>query len=170
MKVIAFLGKEGAGKDTACQCLSQIVPTKRFAFADRLKDIAREIGWNGEKDFKGRRFLQHLGQTAREYKQTIWAEYAVKQMKALESSNDYVCFAVTDVRFKNELACLRHNFDDVVTIRIVGRQSDLGDNSKDISETEVDNVKVDYTVVNDGTVQDLKDSIAEVYKSCISSQ
>ena len=64
MKVVAFCSPvPECGKDTVCS----IMGLKRFAFADRLKEIAYSIGWDGKKDDRGRKLLIDLGAAIRAY-------------------------------------------------------------------------------------------------------
>ena len=66
MIIVALHGPMGSGKSTMANEIKiafqlhgrtvAIVP-----FAKPLKDAARALGWNGEKDAKGRRLLQLLG-------------------------------------------------------------------------------------------------------------
>ena len=56
-------GKAGCGKDTAYKIMKKYAnkSIKRYAFADPLKNIAYEAGWDGIKDEKGRKLLVSLG-------------------------------------------------------------------------------------------------------------
>lgn len=61
-------GKAQSGKDTFAKILMEQYPDakiKRFGFADRLKSMALEFGWNGSKEGEGRSFLIDLGQILR---------------------------------------------------------------------------------------------------------
>jgi len=69
MKIIGITGKAGSGKSTVAACLmaelrNRFYPARRLAFADPLKSICRQMGWNGVKDKRGRRLLQIIGTEA----------------------------------------------------------------------------------------------------------
>lgn len=101
---IAFCGPSGAGKSTAAKYLVKAYGGTILSFAARLKEVAFELGWDGQKDERGRRFLQQLGQTVREYDPDFWANVvrgAAEQM----GGNGNVC--VDDLRFANEVDILR---------------------------------------------------------------
>jgi hypothetical protein len=100
--LIGLCGYGGAGKDTAAEGLTREGWT-RVALADPLKDIATELGWDGQKDDVGRRFLQVLGQSVREHinpEAWIWAAE-----KLIDAAPGPV--VVTDVRYPNEAEMIR---------------------------------------------------------------
>ena len=94
--MVILSGKAGAGKDTCGEYLVSL-GYKRYAFADELKEIARELGWNGEKDEKGRTFLQELGSAGRNYDPDMWIAVIEKMKKENQKGS-----SVTD-------CCLRTN-------------------------------------------------------------
>jgi hypothetical protein len=70
MKILMVSGHATSGKDTFVKYFMENTSAtcKRFAFADALKEIAKELyNWNGEKDAKGRQLLIDIGQIGREY-------------------------------------------------------------------------------------------------------
>lgn len=82
MTKLAFVinGAGGAGKDTLCALAAKHFKTVNVSSIDPIKKIARENGWNGEKDLKSRKFLADLKRIFSEYndlptKYTV-AEYA----------------------------------------------------------------------------------------------
>ncbi len=50
IQLVACIGKMQSGKDTLAE---HLITFKRFAFADKLKETAYMLGWNGLKDEKG---------------------------------------------------------------------------------------------------------------------
>ena len=58
--VIIINGIGGAGKDTLCDFASEYFRTKNISAITPIKDIARQHGWQGEKDNKSRKFLADL--------------------------------------------------------------------------------------------------------------
>ena len=43
-----------------------------------VKAVAKFMGWNGEKDTKGRKLLQGIGNLGREYDNDAWIELLIK--------------------------------------------------------------------------------------------
>ena len=68
MKILLLTGRAGSGKDTFCDLATRSgVNVARHAFADSLKRLAFNAGWDGVKDEKGRRLLIDLGNSIRSY-------------------------------------------------------------------------------------------------------
>ena len=89
MKVLILIsGKAGTGKDTIGEYLVRKFGFKRYAFADRLKEVATELGWNGEKDFAGRKFLQELGSVVRNYDPDTWVNIVLNGIKICQQDRD----------------------------------------------------------------------------------
>lgn len=134
------------GKDTAVSYLGKMYGVKRIAFADKLKDTATSLGWNGEKDEKGRQFLIDLGLAARKYEQNTWVNLAIKDVKDL-IKNGYAV-AISDVRFLNEVNKIHEAFTRTKIIHIGINSDTLGDKSRENNESQIDYEKMnfDYTI------------------------
>ena len=61
MKIIIINGSGGSGKSSFVDFAKKSgLNILEFSMVDRVKELATEIGWNGIKDEKGRRFLSDL--------------------------------------------------------------------------------------------------------------
>lgn len=106
MKIIGIVGYAGSGKDTVASLLAlKLKPktSKIVHFADPLKNIATNLGWNGKKDKKGRKLLQLLGTDV--CRDCIDGEYWVKCMQEVisrETVKGTHYLLMPDVRFANE--------------------------------------------------------------------
>ncbi len=168
--VIGFIGKAGSGKDASALALRSVfenagLRTQRFAFADHLKELCVQLGWDSVKNERGRNLLQHLGDVLREYHGAdYFANYTASQIR--ESDAD-VCF-VTDVRYLNEASALRALGEEpdcsVTLIRIVRDHSGWGKElteaqKKHPSEVEMDQIVIDHLIENNGTIDDLRNEL-----------
>lgn len=163
MKVVLLIGKAGAGKDEAYKCIKELYPTaERYAFADRLKVFAREMGWDGRKDERGRKLLQGIGQTVRAYNEDFWA---VRVVRAIEHDQPDIA-VITDCRFPNEIKFVKAFFRDTTTLKIL--RSGVED-LDDISEHSLDDYEPDYYIKNNGTINDLKRTLGEALNVRFSS-
>ena len=100
-KIIMVSGKARSGKDTFCQyyidCANEKgVRAERMAFADRLKYLAKELGWNGSKEGEGRSFLIDIGQILRD-------DYFVRNGKVISK--------LTGLVTERETYSLRHLYE-----------------------------------------------------------
>ncbi|MCL2227619.1 MAG: hypothetical protein FWB97_08345 [Oscillospiraceae bacterium] len=65
--VVIINGKGGAGKDTVCEIAEKHYRAKTISAITPVKEIARQCGWNGEKDNRARKFLSDLKRLLVEY-------------------------------------------------------------------------------------------------------
>ena len=108
-----FSGKAGVGKSYSADLLKQMVEeynlnTFKSPFAAGVKATARFMGWDGNKDQKGRRLLQRIGQSGREYDENLWVK---SSFQIIENSDSYpydVVF-IDDWRFPNEISFIQKN-------------------------------------------------------------
>lgn len=152
MKHIGLIGLAGSGKDTAADAL--MFTHLRCSFASRLKGIARMLGWDGEKDERGRAFLQDIGMAARKYNPDVWINLLKGEVSPVIQQ-----LVFTDVRFQNE-ADYVHSIGGII-VRIV-RPGIIADNHE--SELKQSEVAADIEIVNDGTIEDLHNKIRNLIK------
>lgn len=71
MKVVIINGSGGSGKDTIVKILKTKLNDKfniyNISTIDKVKEIARDMGWDGKKDERGRQFLADLKE--------LWTDY-----------------------------------------------------------------------------------------------
>lgn len=181
-RIIGLVGKMGSGKDTAARALTTRA-WARVGFADALKDLAMytnpticptkgfnvtlrmlvgEHGWDTAKSvYPGiRKYLQDLGVGVRDFVgDHAWIHAARQRM--MYKQGDIV---VTDCRFLNEAAAIRSWGGSVVRIirsepaegKIDKMFNDLMAAELHVSETELDGIRPDITIVNDGTIEELQ--------------
>ncbi len=152
MKHIGLIGLAGSGKDTAADALEKT--HYRYAFAGRLKSIARLFGWDGQKDERGRALLQELGMAGRKYDQDIWVN-GIKRLLGPEVLKSKLVF--TDVRFQNEADYVREHGG--IVVRIVRPGIISGNHESELKQCEV---AADIEIVNDGTIEDLHKKIRAI--------
>lgn len=121
---IGFTGNAGSGKTSVSKYIQNKFMEKYknsyvliIPFAKSLKEFAKELGWNGEKDEKGRKLLQLLGtEVGRKcIDENIWVnkwkENVLNILKTIKLSNDihvrYILILIDDVRFDNEAKYLK---------------------------------------------------------------
>jgi hypothetical protein len=146
--IVGMIGYAGSGKDTAAEALiSQ--GFERRAFADTIKTIARDIGWDGIKDDYGRRLLQNLGASCRHHiDESVWVEAALR-------GSDDRDIVITDVRYVNEAEFIAAAGGVLVRIERPG----VGPANDHISESELESWSVDIILFNGGSPADLHSSL-----------
>ena len=151
---IAFAGKMGVGKDTAYEYIAGKYdkPITNIKFAQGIYDILKYsqtiCNFTHVKD---RRFLQLVGDWARDNDPNVWVNLALQ--KASETDH---CI-ITDLRYLNEFKKLKDN--GWMCIKIV--RSDIQENRKGTgttthsSETSIDLIcdeSWDYVIENNNNI------------------
>jgi len=159
MKVIGFTGYKQSGKDTAARELSRILLPQhsvQINFADALKDevcmackITRQFLDEHKDNF--RLIMQGYGTDFRRklHGEQYWILKWLERVNKLAPVPAYLL--CTDVRFINEAAVVRRLGGTLIRVERPGVFSD-----GHASETEQRELHADFTVHNDGTVEDLK--------------
>jgi hypothetical protein len=100
---VAFGGRMQVGKTTAARHLEERHGFVRMALADPIKEIARDMGWDGAKDARGRRLLQEVGDVGRRYDPAVWLDRLAARIEAAGDRR----VVVDDVRLGPEVERLR---------------------------------------------------------------
>jgi len=168
--IFGLTGKSGAGKDTAADILCDEFGFTRIAFADKLKDAAREIFGFSTRQLHGAdrdvidaywgcapsTVLQILGFecvrngfAGTQIGEDVWIKAAFRDM---EPGKSYV---FTDVRYENEASAIKSMGGNILRITRSRRVSTRRDHS---SETALDAYPCEE-IVNDGTLGDLEEKL-----------
>lgn len=79
MIVVLITGKKGSGKDTVANELqSNLSKAIIQPNAKRVKEIAKEMGWNEKKDKEGRKLLVDITNAGYSYDPYMWEKLAYK--------------------------------------------------------------------------------------------
>jgi len=147
---IAFSGKMQVGKTTSAEYLVRKYGFVKLAFADKLKEIARDLfPEQFEKGEKPRKLLQDLGIKMREIDEDVWVNYVMRKIKSLPKETN---ITIDDLRFLNEYKALKNEgFFVVRIIRNVPPSPYLNHQS----EIEVDKMPYDWVIYNTSTLENL---------------
>lgn len=171
-KIYIICGKARHGKDTIAEMIQDIYKEKQkdilnLQYSSYIKEYAKKISdWDGSEETKPRELLQQLGtQVIRE---KIDELFFVKRMIGDIQVYSYFFDALTisDARFKVEADMPREKFDDVVIIHVVRPNFDNGlteEQKKHRTEIDFDDYdKYNYTIINDGTLEELRQKVEEI--------
>ena len=188
MHIFIVSGKAQSGKDEFCKVATPYLSSRHFkcaqlAFADEVKRVAREFGWGGVKNEKGRSLLQWVGDGGRQFDPDIWikkllfklCEKYCNSLYYLEADND-VLF-ITDARYPNEIDRVREwaQENDGVSVHAVRVTRTLDfdngltpEQKMNTSETALDDyVNYDYMIANIGTLEDYHKKIMQILDEII---
>lgn len=169
MKIIAISGKAQHGKDTTAGILKRQLGADGYRvlivhYADLLKHICRSFfGWDGQKDDAGRHILQYVGtDIIRAKRPNFWVDFVIDVLGLFPDEWDYVL--IPDCRFPNEIACLKKAGFDSIHMRVV-RQNFVSpltpEQQAHPSETALDKSTPDYFIYNNGTLDDLSETLSD---------
>jgi len=170
--IIGITGKLESGKTTTANFLKEFHPVKcKIAFADLLKEMIinsglckREELYENKTDFS-RLMMQKIGTEI--IRQQVSKDFWVEKMR------DRICNAFThyqikgkdflividDIRFLNEAKLVQQFQGKIVKIHRDKDDSQLNSFSTHLSETELDLINPDYTIINNKSLEDLKVSV-----------
>ena len=184
--IVALGGKAGSGKNATAEELVRQYGFTALAFADPIRDAAKELnplvpidmGHNGELikstmrlatlvDSVGwetakrevpevRDILQRLGtEVGRQLiDPSVWVTMAMKRANEIDG---HVVF--TDCRFPNEVEAVRNQGGLFVRIH----RNDIDPVNEHVSETAIDDIPADLTVLNLGLKSDLADHARTIF-------
>jgi dephospho-CoA kinase len=177
---IALTGKLRAGKDVCSNHLYIKYGFNRVAFGDALKRHAHEVFPWIPQSSKPRALFQAFGQLMREIDADVWVKHAERSVQGaidfrVNTGAERVGIVLTDVRQANEVAWCRANGFTLIRVTApdevrIARAIEAGDDFTvhDLAhETElaIDGFAVDYEIVNDGSVDDLKAKIDAILEA-----
>lgn len=182
--IIGLMGPMGSGKDTVAQILKKW-NFQKLAVADRLKDIVAQLfHWPRE-------YLEGTTEETRKWRETVdewWAKRLGMSMltprfvlqtlgtqairtnfhpdlliasmereldKLIEQNINVV---ITDLRFHNEIDMVRSKGGKIIKIT----RNDSDAKSSHVSETSFLSEKPDYIISNDGSLEDLENTIEQM--------
>ena len=168
MKIVCISGKAQHGKDTTAKLLAEILEAQgnRVLIA-HYGDLVKYVGktffnWDGKKDEKGRSLLQRVGtDKIRAVSPDYWANFIVSILDIFHDEWDYVL--LPDTRFPNEYEIYEAYGMDAILLRVVRPNfvSPLTvEQQKHASETALDNYQYNATIINDGSMEDLKRAVS----------
>lgn len=165
--MIAISGHAGSGKDTVAKYMQEYLETCNQRtiithFADLLKYVCKSyFNWDGDKDEHGRTLLQEIGtNVVRARAPNYWVDFVGDVLTFFSHMWDYAI--IPDARFPNEIQRLRERGFEVKHIRVdrPGFKNDLTDEQNlHESETSLNAATPECIIINDGTLDELKNKI-----------
>lgn len=153
-KVIIINGVACSGKDTFVkQCNTLNSKVMHTSIVNKIKDIAKYCGWDGEKTEKNRKFLSDLKDILSE-----WDDIPFKSIdKFIISCKNKLIFI--DARESNDIDRLKNEYNGVTLLIKNDRVKPITSNHADAN---LEDYNYDYIIYNNGSIENLKDS-AEVF-------
>lgn len=140
--IVVINGTGGCGKDTFIKLISKYKRVYNFSSIDKVKEIARIIGWDGTKDEKSRKFLSDLKNLTKEYNDMPYncTKEAIEEFK---NSDCEIMFI--HIREPEEIKRIVDTFG-AKTLFI--KRENLNDITSNSSDGRVSKYKYDYSILN----------------------
>lgn len=165
-------GSGGVGKDTFVELVSVELNDKlkrfhtvvNFSSVDKVKEIAKEIGWDGKKSEKDRRFLSDLKILTSEYYDMPFKSMKNKVAKFMNEEENILLFL--HIREPEEIDRAVKEFGAKTILVVRDAVKHIVSN---MADENVFNYNYDFVVNNSGTKEELnikaKDFVQEVIDS-----
>ncbi len=141
-QIIIINGTGGSGKDTFVELCSKYCQVTNFSAIDKIKEIAKIIGWQGDKSEKSRKFLSDLKKLTIDFNDMPFncTKEAINNFLASDSEILFI-----HIREPEEIAKVVNAFNaKTLLIKRVG----LENISTNYSDASVDNYDYDYIIEN----------------------
>lgn len=158
-QIFVINGSGRVGKDTFVNLVSEEVNNSKrkfhtvinFSSVAKVKSIAREIGWDGGKTEKDRRFLSDLKALTTDYCDMPFKSMKKQVHEFMEDDTSQVLFI--HIREPEEIARAVKEFDAKTILVVRNVVEPIRSNA---SDRRVYDYEYDYVIENDGTIEELK--------------
>lgn len=157
--VVVINGKGGVGKDTLCESIHTKYKIFNVSAITPIKEIAKEYGWNGEKDNKSRKFLADLKKVFTDYND-LPTRYLLEQYKEFQKSDNQVMFV--HIREASEIEKFVKQVENCITLLIYNDKVNnqvYGNQSDD----QVEQYEYDYRYNNSAPLEQSKEEFLKFF-------
>lgn len=155
--VLIVNGKPRAGKDTFAQFLNELIPVYKYSMIDKVKTIAMECGWRGQKTEKDRKFLNDLKKLTDDYSSMAFID-VLEKVEAFDNGEITEDVMIIDVREPEDIEELA---DATGAITVFIKNDNVPAITSNPADANVENFDYDITIDNSGTLEDFKEAVEE---------
>ena len=171
--IIGFTGKLESGKTTAANILIKNIKgdAVSIAYADLLKEMLMKAGLCTREELYdkktkfSRMMMQKIGTEIirKQVSENFWIDAMTKKISKIR--NEYgkdINIIIHDVRFLNEAELVRWFKGTIIRVE---RDTENNTKSTHLSETEMDEIIPNIVIDNNGTLEDLNNSILTIIEN-----
>ena len=150
---IVINGRGGVGKDTLCDFASQFYRVRNISSVDPIKAIARQHGWNGEKDLKSRKFLSDLKRVFTEYSD-LPNHYMMEQHGKFLATDEQILFV--HIRESDQIASFVKLMEGYTVLTLLVRRDEGTPVGRygNVSDDDVESYPYDYYYDNNAPLEE----------------
>jgi hypothetical protein len=146
--LIVINARGSSGKDLFIEYIQEEIPCYNISSVDSIKEAGRILGWDGEKNEKGRLFLSTLKKLSTDFYNGPLT-YLVDQLSYIPYG-EIVFIHIREPEEINKFKALYP--EETITLLVRRHNDDVGNSSDD----DVENYQYDYYIDNSGTKEELK--------------
>lgn len=154
-QVIIINGMAQSGKSTFVELFQKHYKAINFSSVDKVKEIAKTAGWSGSKTEKDRKFLSDMKKLLTEYNDLPFSTMQVKYNEFLSDESE---FLFLHIREPEEIKRAKKEFNAKTLLIKNNRVKNIDSND---SDKNVENYHYDYTILNNGSLNDLEEKADE---------
>lgn len=152
-QIVIINGYGGVGKDVFCEFCSQEVQTFNYSSVKEIKELATQIGWDGGKTEKDRKFLSDLKLLTSDYNDYPYHCIVNMINKFMEDPYELMFIHIRDIP---EIERLVAEYPHIHTLLV--RNSRVKHITTNIADANVEDYGYEYIIENNGSFEDLKDA------------
>lgn len=172
-QIFIINGSGGVGKDTFVELVStelndmfkKFHTVTNFSSVDKVKEIAREIGWDGKKSEKDRKFLSDLKILTSEYCDMPFESMKNKVTEFMKDEESKFLFL--HIREPEEIVRAVKEFGAKTVLVIRNSVKHIVSN---IADENVFNYNYDFIIDNSGTKEELNSKVKDFVQEVIDSE
>lgn len=167
-RIFIINGEPHSGKDMFVSCFKCIThePTIQVSMIDKIKQVAKTLGWNEIKDLKSRKFLSDLKDITDEYNNYSMNYIEEKIVKFLNQKNPNK-YMFIHARSPYDIEYLKNKYNNIQSILIV-RDKDTVDEViyDNHADKDIYDYTYDYELINPGdSIKKYNEIIMNFYES-----
>ena len=148
--VVIINGSAGVGKDTFVDICNSFCKVMNYSSIDEIKRLAKLIGWDGNKDEKGRKLLSDLKVAMSEYCDLPFQSMKNKYEEFIKSDADILFL---HIREPEEIARAANEFN---AITLLIKNKNVKQITSNMADANVYDLNYDAVIDNSRTLDDLK--------------
>ena len=163
-QVFIINGSGGVGKDTFVEFVADSFSTMNVSSVDKVKEVARVVGWSGGKTEKDRKFLSDLKLLCTDYNDMPLNSMKEKYEEFINNDSN---FLFLHIREPEEIEKARMIFDAKT---ILLRKDSVKHITSNMADANVYNYNYDIIVNNSEGINELRDKAFRLAKDSINNQ
>ena len=159
-EILIINGSGGVGKDAFVNALSRYANVIHTSIINPTKELARQIGWNGSKTERDRKFLFDMKSLIDNYNDANYSQMCnlMRDFKDGKIDAEIICI---DMREKDQIERAKKEFG-AKTLLVT--RSSVPHITSNKADNGVFDIEYDYHIKNDGSLLDLDNAAKQLVK------